>query len=276
MKTILQLSSIAFTLAIGCATHAQITNGDFEAGFTSGTWTEASTNFGSPLCDFPSCGNGGGPCVANSGAFFVWFGGAGGSIETASVEQSVTIPTGTTASINLFVKIAQPGPGLVTDRLEVSADNIVLTTITSHDSVTYENYALVSVDVSSLADGNAHALKIEGFQTSTEIFNILVDDVTLMVDGATVVGIFEEFTEPTFKVYPNPATNAINLSFGEISGEAEITILSMDGSIVSTELVSDVFKKDFSFTTTNMENGIYVVQVRNNDTTTTQRIVVTK
>lgn len=276
MKRILQLSTFAFTLAFGVTTNAQITNGDFEYGYASGTWTEASTNFGSPLCDTPSCGDGGGSCIPNTGAFFVWFGGAGGTIETASMEQSVFIPLGTTASINLFVKIAKAGPGLVNDRLEVSAGGTILATVTANDSTAYSDYTLVSVDVSLLADGNTHTFKIEGFQTSIEVFNILVDDITLTVDGGVIVGLFEEYTEPKFKIYPSPAKDVINLTFGEMLGETVVTIISIDGTIVSTEMVSDVFNKNFVFDTESMENGVYLVQVLNNEVRTTQRIVVSK
>ncbi|MCB0785431.1 MAG: hypothetical protein KDB87_08920, partial [Flavobacteriales bacterium] len=56
---------------------AQINDGGFEGGAGGGAWTEASTNFGTPLCD-AGCGTCGGPCVSRTGTWYVWFGGAGG------------------------------------------------------------------------------------------------------------------------------------------------------------------------------------------------------
>lgn len=271
MKKILQLKTLAVALCVSSLSFGQIADGNFEDGTG---WTAASTNFGTPVCDLATCGNGGGPCVPNNGSFYAWFGGAS-AVETASVEQSVLIPSGTSASINLWVKIASAGAGLIDDRLEVSADGTILSTVTSHDSTAYTEYTMLSVDVSTLADGNNHTVRIEGFQTTATGVNILVDDVVLLVDGASV-SLFEDVMEPKFKVYPNPATTSINLTFGEITGDALVSIVSVDGSIVSQELVSDVFNKNFTFNTQNMDSGVYLVEVTNNGTVTTKRIVVAK
>ena len=155
-----------FIFAITLTVSAQIADGSFEAGPGGGDWTEASTNFGTPICDVATCSDCGGPCVPNTGDFYGWFGGAG-LVETASVEQSLVIPLGTAASIEMMVHIADLGPGLVEDRLELSVDGNILTTITTHDSTTYGMaYTLSTTDITALADGNMHTVRIEGFQTT--------------------------------------------------------------------------------------------------------------
>lgn len=275
MKKILQFKALAIALCLGMNVNAQVIDGSFEAGPGAGPWVEASTNFGTPLCSDASCGNGGGPCVPRTGTFYAWYGGAGGALETASVEQSLTIPNGTSGSLTLWVKIANAGPGVAGDKLDVSVDGSVLASVTALDSVAYADYAQLTVNVSSLTDGNAHTVRIEGFQSTTAVFNILVDDVELSVDGVTV-SILEEFMEPKFKVFPNPATDVINLTFGEMNGDALVSVIALDGTVVSQEMISGVFNKNFAFSTENMENGVYIVEVSNEGTVTTERIVVAK
>lgn len=255
--------------------HAQVIDGGFEAGPGAGDWIEASTNFGTPLCSEASCGNGGGPCVPRTGTFYSWYGGAGGVIETASVEQSVTIPNGTAGALNLWVKIANAGPGVADDRVDVSVDGNVLASVTALDSAAYTDYTELSIDVSSLTDGSAHTVRIEGFQSTTTVFNILVDDVELSIDG-TSVSIFEEYTEPKFTVFPNPATDNINLTFGQVVGDVLVSVIAVDGTLVSQEMLSDVFNKNFAVSTEGMENGVYIVEVTNEGSATAERIVVAK
>ncbi|MFK7783537.1 MAG: PKD domain-containing protein [Crocinitomicaceae bacterium] len=182
-------------------THAQIVaDGGFENGSSGTDWTQSSTNFGTPLCD-GSCGNCGGPCGANAGSWYAWFGGAN-AVEPASGQQSVTRPAGSsTAILSMEVFMPTPGPGLAQDRLEISMDGAILETITALDSMAYQVYTTLDLDVLSYADGNAHTLKIEGFQTSATSFNVLVDDVDIATTTAP--------TEANF------SANQVNVSIGQ-------------------------------------------------------------
>lgn len=272
MKKILLLTT--YCLSIGVLS-AQVIDGGFEAGVGGGAWTEASTVFGTPLCDLASCGNGGGGSVPASGAWFAWFGGAGGSVETGSVEQSITIPSGATAALTIQVKISAAGPGLVADRLDVSVDGNVLATVTAHDSVMYQNYTPLVVNVSAMADGGSHTIRLEGYQTTTSTFSILADDVVLSVDGG-VIGLFDFEETSTVAIYPNPAQEEINLNFGALKGSASISIISVDGAVVSQHEVNDVFGKTVSFNTADLNNGVYIVQIVNNGNVSTERIVISK
>lgn len=67
----------------------------FEDGTPNSFWTEASTNFGTPICDVAGCGVGTGT-GPRTGTFWAWFGGIAAP-EVGSLEQSVVIPTGSTA-----------------------------------------------------------------------------------------------------------------------------------------------------------------------------------
>jgi Secretion system C-terminal sorting domain len=260
MKKIYFLTMSMLTLAFTAT--SQIGDPSFETGPGGTAWTQASTNFGTPLCDLASCGSCGGPCVSNTGDWYAWYGGAGGAVETGSVEQSAIVPTGATATINMMVKIANAGPGLAADRLEVSMDGAIIGTITSGDSVAYTNYAMYSIPINAAANGAAHTFKIEGFQSSTAVFNLLVDDVTISVDG-TVVNLFEfEMGENEVILYPNPVKENLTLQFRNVTGDVDVVITDLSGKVVSNEQVSAAFGKSFNLNTENMNNGSYFITVK--------------
>ncbi len=79
-----------------------IVGGGFESGVFGGDWTEASTNFGTPICDVGGCGTGTGT-GPNTGAFWTWFGGIAAS-EVGSVTQVVPLGAGGTARLSFFLE----------------------------------------------------------------------------------------------------------------------------------------------------------------------------
>ncbi len=98
----------------------------FEAGTPNPVWTEASTNFGTPLCDAGSCGLGGGT-GPHSGNFWAWFGGVL-AFEEGSVSQSVTIPAATSVTLSFWLEMPACGDTgflevLVNGVQEFSVDN---------------------------------------------------------------------------------------------------------------------------------------------------------
>lgn len=264
---------LSFIFALTVTVSAQFVDGSFEDGPNSGNWTEASTNFGTPICNLAACGDCGGPCLPNTGDNYVWFGGAN-SVETGSVEQSIFIDQGTEATITMMVYIPEPGDGLAADRIELSIDGTVLKTISVQDSATYGiAYTLDSIDVSAYADSAFHLVKIEGFQTTAAIANILVDDVELTVRGVTST-LFAEKMEEAFLLYPNHANDFVNLEFKGISGDATVSISSLNGAIVTQETLTNVSGRTFTYDTSNLEAGIYFVNVSNKDGVATQKLVV--
>ncbi len=267
MKHFTLVASLGLVLPLS----AQVTDGGFEGGAGSGAWTEASTNFGTPLCD-AACGTCGGPCAPRTGAWYVWYGGAGGATETGSVEQSATIPTGPDVRLLLYVKVALSN-GLVDDRVEVSVDGTILETVTALDTLEFGDYALLNVDVNAYANGAAHTIKIEGFQTTANVSNILVDDVELVTDGGSI-GLFENENLPGIMVYPNPANGTINLSFNALQGEAVVTITDLAGKLVNSDRLAEVNRRIYQFDASELNNGAYTVTVEMGGKRFTERVVV--
>jgi subtilisin family serine protease len=159
-----------------------VNDGGFELGTPNGAWTEASANFGTPLCDVPSCGTGGGT-GPRTGAWWAWFGGIAAA-ETGSVSQDVTLPTGPSAELRFWLEIPASGqPGT----MDVSLDGNVLFSVAETDTGSYSTYTEVVIDVSSFADGGTYTLEFSS-QTlaGASATNFFVDDVSLVVQPGPV------------------------------------------------------------------------------------------
>jgi hypothetical protein len=200
-----------------------VNDGSFEAGSPNPFWAEASTNFGTPLCD-PGCGGAG----ARTGDWWVWFGGAGASTaEVGSVTQAITIPTGL-AKLNFWLTLGGSGTGNVT----VTLDSTVLFTANQTMTPTFgADYALVSLDVTAFADGQSHTLMFAESDPATPgSFNAFVDDVSLDIVACTPTSL------PWVNVSPssgntvsytssiaNVVFNSAGLATGDYNGKLCIT-----------------------------------------------------
>jgi len=261
-------------VALSFAASAQLDDSGFEAGPGTGNWTEFSQTFGTPLCDAASCGICGGPCVPHSGTWYVWYGGANAP-ESAYVEQFVDIPSGNSASLKFFLKLPTGDPTITGDKFEVLMDGSVIFMASAADMANYAEYTEVTVNISSFANGGAHYLKAQGFQTTATVFNALVDDFSLVVNGNTVGVIDFEKREISLAVYPNPATDVINIQFGDaVSGAGVVNFYSLTGELVLSKNLNEVNSKVFSYDATTLAKGMYIVAVQAGGLTHTERIVV--
>lgn len=194
MKALLSLLLLASTaagaaesalpVASGSPAGVLVQDGGFEAGFGTTDWAQASTNFGTPLCD-ASCG-GVGP---RTGTFWAWFGGAGASAEAASVEQTGTIAAGPKV-LNFYVwwsssVSAPPDPAATFD---VKIDGNAIFSLTPATASAYNTeYTLASVDISAFADGGSHVLRFEASNAAAAgSTNVHLDDIEI-VDGVSDV-----------------------------------------------------------------------------------------
>lgn len=158
----------------------RVTDGGFEDGGTA--WTQASTNFGTPLCTAAECGTGGiGPYA---GVRWAWFGGIDGD-ETGTISQTITI-TEPTATLSFYLAIASTAPN-TTDFLSVKIGNTEVFSANSDDITTYATYQPVTVDISAFANGTAQLLTFESsvFPGATSSFH--VDNISVEACGGICV-----------------------------------------------------------------------------------------
>lgn len=259
--TLLLFSSVSF---------GQIVDGSFEAGTGAGIWNESSTNFGFVICNTGSCGNGGGEALANTGNNWVWIGGAGaGNVmpEISLIEQLANVPNGVSASLNMQVKLfesANVGWNPL-DTVYLYADGNIIWSASSSDSTTYDNYAPVSIDIATYADGNDHMFTIMGKQNiDTITFSAIFDDLYLNVDGQ-IIGLFELENKIEAKAYPNPTDKIINFDIPASSTDTEITITNLNGQIVSMCKLSNVNGQKATIDVSSFNDGFYLFTIKISD-----------
>jgi hypothetical protein len=156
-----------------------VQDGGFETGTPNASWSEASTNFGSPICSIASCGTGFGT-GPHAGDWWAWFGGIS-AVEVGSVEQGITIPEGgCLASLNFYLEIPVAN---TTGFMNVLIDGNTIFSVTDADQPAYAPpYQMVTVDVSPYADGGLHTLRFESTTDGGGVLNFFVDDVSIDVN----------------------------------------------------------------------------------------------
>jgi hypothetical protein len=82
----------------------------------------------------------------------------------------------------------------------------------------------------------------------------------------------EETMSNSFNVYPNPATDVINVSFNE-AFDGTVSIINIAGKEVLSTTVNGA---QTSISTATLSSGVYYVQVNNGNATQVDKIVVKK
>ena len=158
-------------------------------------WVSTSTNFPTALCNNADCGDGGGSSVPRTGAWYAWFGGAGGTNEIGTLTQTFNVPDAEIVELQFYYKCAQFATD-VASTLTVAMDGNVLLTLNAGDPLYISEYVLVTVDISAYA-GGSHTLLFTGNQVAgNATTNMLVDDICVVekcssfanVDGAVAIG----------------------------------------------------------------------------------------
>jgi len=162
-----------------CTPAEVVADGSFEIGTPSTAWEESSTNFGTPICDNPTCAPDNPDFGSRTGTFWAWFGGFAG-FEEGSLSQNVSLGNGP-ASLRFFLWISAAS-GEATDSIVVSVDGSTVFTA-ARDDVAYQlEYAQVDVDLSAWGDGGTHELRLYSstFGSALGVTNFFVDDVSVM------------------------------------------------------------------------------------------------
>jgi hypothetical protein len=173
----------------------QVQDPSFEAGTPSPYWTEASTQFGTPLCDTVNCNTLGVP--PPTGDWWVFFGGTNG-LEEGSVEQSVTIPSGAILSMQFLIPV---GSGNGADVMRVLVDGTELFSAIENDpAYAGSAYVPVVLDLTGFDDGGSHTLRIESTcnQASGQSTFFFVDDVS--IDTPTCAAVVTRAPVPTLSM----------------------------------------------------------------------------
>ena len=76
-------------------------------------------------------------------------------------------------------------------------------------------------------------------------------------------------------VFPNPATDVVNISMENVSSEASVSIMDLQGRILATQSASSMSGTQvITFATEGFAKGTYVVSVRANGLTSNTNVVI--
>jgi hypothetical protein len=227
-----------------------ILDGGFETGgLPSSFWDpETSTHFGTPVCNFATCGDGGGSAPARTGSFWAWFGGINAP-ETATLGQTVTIGASSTVTLTFWLRIGAVSSPF-TDVLNVKVDGVTVQSY-MEPSVAEGAYTQRTINLDTYATGASHQILFEYVGPSTGIANFTVDDVALDVCGlpppagkeyTTSMSPAQETPAPTGSpagsgvglVTINPSETDIHVSMSYTGMTSTVTAAHIHGSLTST------------------------------------------
>ena len=262
-----------FAIAIMASSQAQIIEPGFEGG-AGGFWSEASTNFGTPICDV-NCGG----IEPYMGDFFAWYGGASAALghdfpEDGWLYQNIQIPNGSVGELSFFCAVAFGGTS-DDDFVDVWLDNVLLFQVTPADSTDLADWTQIIIDVSAWTDNQMHELQLVGSQVEDGGSSILFDDFSLVVDEVEYTNVFDPINrEVELSIYPNPAADVLNLQFNHTEGSATVSVINMNGDIVSAQQMTSIYNKLFTLDTSVLESGMFQIIVELNGHSVSQRVVV--
>lgn len=251
-----------------------ITEGGFEDGPGGGSWTESSTNFGTPLCDLNGCGNGGGTGPRN-GTYWAWFGGIP-TFEESSVEQSFG-PVAANNDLTLYFWLEQPECDSPDDFLKVVVDNDTLFATTGSSNLCGQiGYSLQSVNLNAYADGQSHTLKFfsRTYGTNSGVTSFFVDDISLLACVGS--GIGESGFGVDISVFPTPASESLSINFGKApKKDVKVTFYDAVGrSLMESTFVTIPSDHIERFEVSRLAKGVYTISIAAGEHVAFKKIVI--
>jgi hypothetical protein len=129
-----------------------------------------------------------------------------------------------------------------------------------------------SVNLSSVASSNKVFVKFVA--TSAYGNNLYVDNINLAAAG---VGSLNDNEISTLQVYPNPATDVLNVNFDAKGGNYTITVNDLTGRVASTTVITDANgTQAIAVPVSTLSNGNYLVTVSNGTLVSTKHVTISK
>ncbi len=109
---------------------------------------------------------------------------------------------------------------------------------------------------------------------------VLIDYATKEVVNAKQyklesVGINEKKNDISMQVYPNPATESINISFNSFNSEYEVSIIDLAGRVVNSNNYTNLSGfQTINIPVNELEKGSYIITVAGNNESFTQQVII--
>lgn len=178
------------------------------------------------------------------------------------------------ASANVRVNVyIQEGNAPSWDYSKFSESSAEIDVTTDWQFVTLENVSTVSMGASAFDLTNIGGVAFELGKTDGTNYDVI--DGTVSVDfirfGEAAVSSNEVVAEG-FNVFPNPATDILNVKFDATSATT-VELTDLTGKVVASQLVQ-AGAVNTTFATADINAGIYFVNVKNAVGSTTQKVVI--
>ena len=235
-----------------------------------------SLGFGTGAADGARLGTQfGSPTTDNLTSVSAFFNGptAGDSTKFSVYDMSGGIPNAVVASTGTYVFTAADDSAGVFLTMSLDAPYTVAAgsdfVVVAHE---YGNNVTLATDNSSLYEATTNWLISTAVTTDAwdngESFGFGLNFV-MRANFSSSVSIGENALN-TANVYPNPTNGIVNIELTEEVSDASIVVYSVDGTIVSTDVVSGA---QFSVNLEGLSKGIYIIELNNGSNTGVYRIV---
>jgi hypothetical protein len=90
-------------------------------------------------------------------------------------------------------------------------------------------------------------------------------------------GLYAQQVDGAIGVFPNPASDQVNIIFPGLTGDVTVSILAEDGRVMDQVEVGQAQGARLTYNTDNLRNGAYLVRVQQEDgNQVTTRLIVAK
>ncbi|MGC6430526.1 MAG: T9SS type A sorting domain-containing protein [Jejuia sp.] len=152
---------------------------------------------------------------------------------------------------------------------EFSWIEIGVTGGTSFGSASTTNYAFGPGQVINgdfTAVGTSFTIDIRKDQGGSDSFNVNAYQLRNVTNLST-----EDNILGSFKMYPNPAKNRLNINLDQVLGNTKVSITSVTGQVIHSEAISKV---NTEINISSLKSGLYLVQVESDNASVTKKLIV--
>ncbi len=127
-------------------------------------------------------------------------------------------------------------------------------------------YGWVRVSVVSLNPGISFTIKDYAYNS--------LPNQQILAGETSALGMIENFNASLINLSPNPATNHLTIALGTETTKVQVSIADMTGKVIYRTTATDTQKVDIN--TSDLQEGIYIVQIQAEDVIVKKKLVVKK
>ena len=200
--------------------------------------------------------------LINSGVFSGWFGGG-----NSELKQTVSgLKPNTTYEFTSYIRNWTGNGGVVTTGVRNHGNSEASTTVglTGNNGNDFEKATV------TFTTGNATTLEVFAHTTQLNTWG-KIDDVKIIEKNALSTVLFNN---NSFELYPNPTKNRVYLKIKENFTDLGVNIYNLLGKKLISKKISSPQKNTFDIDTSNLNRGIYFVEITNQKGTSIKKLII--